>query len=239
MKATYVKPARTPITFEHASDVLSWALEGQIGGKPNDNVLALALAKTALETGRWTQIWKDNWGNVKAGSAYVGMYTCITLNELLMRGGKPKLVWFAPEGELSASPSKGGKLVGAPIKVPEGHAQTRMRAFANEYDGAQSYVEFVAGGYYKAAWSQLLNGDAVAYVRALKQAKYFTADEALYRKGVVSLHAEMLARLRTEEKPKPVDLEWERLVQFVPGIQFDLSETIDFGHGLDFIEEAA
>jgi len=209
---------------------MRWALKSRV---PNvtDEAIALALAKTALETGRWTQIWRGNWGNVKASDGYTGMFTCITLNEVL----KGKLVWFAPEGQLSAAPSRGGRLVGSPIAVPDGHPQTRMRAHANEYDGVDCYVDFVAGGRYRAAWALLLAGDALGYVHALKVAGYFTADEALYARGVVSLHKEMLARIRSEAPPAKVDLEWERLLRAVPGMQFDLLDMADN----DFVEVAA
>jgi hypothetical protein len=235
VKAAYAPPARTPIAFATVVDAMRWALTWVLGVDPSDQVLSLALAKTALETGRWLQIWLNNWGNVKAGPDYVGNFTCITLNELL----NGKLVWFAPEGQLSASPAKGGKLIGPPIAVPDGHPQTRMRAYANAYDGVLSYVEFVSGGRYKAAWARLLEGDAVAYVHALKMAGYFTADEALYRKGVVSLQTEMLARLRSEAPPPAVDIEWERLKQIVPTLQFDVDDLLETPSGRDFPEVVA
>jgi hypothetical protein len=235
MRATYTEPLRTPLSFQQTEAAMRWALKSQIGREPRDVALALALAKTALETGRWNSIWNFNLGNVKAGESYSGNYTCITLNEVL----KGKLVWFAPEGELTAAPSKGGKLVGAPIPVPEGHPQTRMRAYANVYDGADGYVDFVAKGRYFAAWKQLLDGDPVGYVHTLKMAGYFTADEATYARGVCSLHREMLARLRSEEPPKDVDLEWAKLVETVPQLQFDLTDLVDTSIGADFPEAIA
>jgi hypothetical protein len=234
MLAAYVPPKRTPLPFEQVHACLGYALERVIGSKVPDNVMALALAKCALETGRWAQMWCNNWGNVKAGGEYRGMFTCITLNEVL----NGKLVWFAPEGQLSASPAKGGKLIGAPISVPDGHPQTRMRAYANEYDGAISYVEFVAGGRYRAAFAKLLEGDAVGYVHALKMAKYFTADEALYTKGVVSLQKEMLSRLHSEVPPA-VNLEWEELKLLVPSLQLDVDELLATPLGSDFAEVVA
>jgi hypothetical protein len=227
MQAAYVPPRRTPLSFDAASEVLGYALQRQLDRKPSDEVLALALAKTSLETGRYLSIWNEGFGNVKSGPDYRGMFTCITLNEVLVRSGKKVLVWFAPEGELSAAPSKGGKLIGSPIAVPDGHPQTRMRAYANEFDGAISYVEFVAGGRYKAAWAKLLEGDPAGYVHALKVAGYFTADEALYRKGVVSLYNEALAKLRKLEPPPKVDIEWERLKLAVPSLQFDVDHLLD------------
>lgn len=196
MRATYTEPVKTPMTFEEAHDCMVWALKTHIGSDPTHEVLALALAKTALETGRWSSIWNGNWGNVKADDTYAGMFTCITLNEVLVRGGKPVTVWFAPEGELSDAPSKGGQLITAPLAVPPGHPQTRLRAFANNYDGVDQYVDFVANGHYKKAWAALLTGNAMAYVHALKLAGYFTAPESEYVTGVASLQYEFFGKIK-------------------------------------------
>lgn len=234
MLATYVDPIETTIAFSEAVPLMRWALGEQLGHPPTDSALALALAKVWLETGRGRHCWNHNWGNVKAGPQYPDWYTCITLNEVL--GGK--LVWFAPEGELTAAPSRGGKLKGAPIAVPDGHPQTRMRAHPNHTDGVDCYVDFVAHGRYHAAWQELLLGHAESYVHQLKAACYFTADEGAYCRGVVALRDELLCRLRGLARPKPVDLEWEQLVRSVPDVQFDLGALRQMDHGLDF-EEAA
>jgi hypothetical protein len=219
MKATYKSAEKTPMTFAEASHCMKWALKTRLGKDPSDEVLALALAKTALETGKWKAIWNGNWGNVKTSDNYSGMYTCIVLNECLVRNGKLTTVWFAPEGELSGAPNKGGKLIGPPIPVPEGHPQTRMRAFANNYDGVDCYVDFVASGFYKKAWGALLRGNAKDYVHELKVAGYFTAPEEDYSKGVVAIQKEMLALIRKEAPPAKVDLDWEKLKASVPALQ--------------------
>jgi hypothetical protein len=220
MQAVYTPPVKTPMSFQEAHDCMIWALKTHIGHDPTDEVLALALAKTALETGRWSSIWNGNWGNVKAADTYEGMYTCITLNEVLVRGGKPVTVWFAPEGELSDAPSRGGKLIAAPLAVPEGHVQTRMRAFANNFDGVDQYVDFVANGRYKKAWAALLTGNAMSYVHELKVAGYFTADENEYVKGVAALQHEFLGRIRSLPDVPKADVSWERLKANAPNLQF-------------------
>ncbi len=229
MEAIYTEPRKTPLTFQQAADCMRWALTNQIGTNPSDEVLGLALGKTALETGRWTSIWNSNWGNVKASATYEGMYTCIVLNEVLPRGGKDVLVWFAPEGELSGNPAKGGKLIGAPVAVPPGHPQTRMRAFANEYDGVDCYVDFVANGRYKKAWQALLTGNAQAYVHELKVAKYFTANESEYVKGVAGLQREFIGKLRSLPVVDTAAVEWERLLDQIPYLQYlatDIGEIL-------------
>ena len=234
MQAVYVPAVRTPMSFAEAESCARWILKCELGHEPSGEVLALFLAKTALETGRWTQIWNDNWGNVKASTSYEGMFTCITLNELL--GGK--LIWFSPEGQLTTAPSRGGVLVGAPLPVPDGHPQTRMRALANHWDGVDTYAEFVRT-HYRGAWSRLLAGDAIGYVHALKLAYYFTADEGPYARGVVAMQREFLTRLRAEAPPPAVDLEWHRLVETVAGCQFDLADLIETPIGNDFLEKTA
>lgn len=198
MKAVYVAPVSTPLTLDEAIDRMRQGIHVATGEPPSNTALALALAKTALETGRWKSMWNWNWGNIKAGESFDGMYTCITLNEVL----NGKTVWFAPGGQLDR---KGGDVTGLAWAVPPGHPQTRMRAYANGYDGAQEYVSFVADGRYADAWARLLEGDAVGYVHALKLKGYFTADEATYARGVQSLFREFALRIeeRTPTDPAP------------------------------------
>lgn len=189
MLAAYVPAKTTPLSFDEAAGCMNAALAAEIGQTPATNVLALALAKTALETGRWSAIWCANWGNIKAGEQYTGLFSCISLNEVLAAG----VTWFAPAGELNR---KGGTVIGKVWDVPPGHPQTRMRAYSSPQEGATEYVSFVASGRYRDAWQELLAGNPAAYVHALKAARYFTADEAQYAKGVVSLHSEFVAKLQ-------------------------------------------
>jgi hypothetical protein len=197
MQATYVAPAVTALSFDEAASSVLAALQAT-GEKISRQCHATALAKTALETGRWQHIYNYNYGNVKAATSYIGMYTCIKLNEVLKRDGKDTVVWFAPEGELTG---RNGHLIGAPVQVPEGHPQTRMRVHANSVDGAYEYVEFVSSRRYLDAWEELLVGDPVGYVAALHQAGYFTADPVPYTKAVVSLYGEFLNRLGGRAAP--------------------------------------
>lgn len=188
MKAVYVEPRRTPLTFGQALSCMRQGIHIATGTKPNDPALALALAKTALETGRWQKMWNWNWGNIKASDNYDGMYTCFPCNEVL----SGRVVWFSPEGALDR---KDGEVTGLAWAVPPGHPQTRFRAYANGYDGAQQYASFVALGRYREAWDRLLDGDAAGYVHELKKAGYFTADEKTYFRGVDALCREFLPKI--------------------------------------------
>lgn len=224
MLATYTEPRLTPLTFEEAAEALGHALRDALGQKPSDGVLALTLAKCELETARFRSIWRWNFGNIKAGADYVGQFTCIELNEVLTEGGVRRVVWFAPGGRLDR---KGGRVVAEAHAVPPGHPQTRMRAHANRFDGAFAYVDFMhrdKRGAVRPMWRALLLGEPVAFVRAMKAAGYFTADETTYAKAVASLFRESKLRLEgrapeTAQVPDESEAEWESLRARVADLQ--------------------
>src|SRR6185369_205972 len=167
MIATFVPAMRTPYSIELLDQSLTDGLAAKLGKRPSIETRAVALAKVRLESGNGTACWRHNLGNVKAPASYIGNFTCITLNEVL--GGK--LVWFAPEGELTGSPGSGGKLKGEPIPVPDGHPQTRMVARANPTDAGYFYVDFIAGNLrYEKAFAALVAGNPEAYARELSAA---------------------------------------------------------------------
>ncbi len=193
MLAIYVLDKLTPAPFTDAADSMRLCLREKLGAEPRREVLALALGKCALETGRWQSTHHWNLGNVKAGEHYIGSYCAFELNEVL----NGKVVWFSPRGRLDR---KGGKVVSEPFDDPPAHPQTRMRAYRNLREGTAAYLDFVASGRYSSAWQKLLAGDAVAYVTELRYRGYFSAPLADYLKGVVSLQREFIAKLERLEK---------------------------------------
>jgi hypothetical protein len=212
MLATYTEAVTTPLPFEDAAQAMSNALASILLATPSTETLALALAKTTLESGRqgdtlWTYARCWNLGNVKAGPQFVGQYSTYSCNEVL--GGK--VVWFSPFGRLSG---KGGVVVAEQSANPPGHPQCRFRAFAGPTDGTYEYVDFVASGRYVDAWAELLEGDADGYVRALGKKGYFTADPDVYARGVISLQREFIAKL----KGLPATTEFQPSVDVIDGL---------------------
>lgn len=204
MLATYVHPRLTPMPFERAREALAAGLREGTAPVPRE-VLALGLAKCALETGRFQKIWNWNFGNIKASTRYAGMYTCIVLNEVI--GGRVQ--WFAPDGPVirlaggSFTPTSDPR-----VAVPPGHPQTRMRAHANAFDGAIAYGDFMQAR--PAMWAALKLGEPVAFVAAMKRGGYFTADESTYARAVASLYREFLLKLdgRNPEETRLPEPEW-------------------------------
>ncbi len=207
MIATYVESKLTPMPFESAREALAAALRGPAPAyaAPRREVLALAMAKCALETGRYQKIYNWNFGNIKAGESYAGMFTCIFLNEVI--GGKVQ--WFGPDGPVIRLAGGSFTRTSAPrVAVPPGHAQTRMRAHANRFDGAYHYADFMQG---KARmWSALQLGEPIAFVHAMKVAGYFTADEAPYARAAASLFREFSLKLegRSPDETLLPEPEW-------------------------------
>ncbi len=221
MEATYISPIYTKWSWQDAAEALRAALRNYVQAV-SPETLALAMGKTALESGRWGQrsgaMKCHNLGNIKCGETYRGMFTCFSCDEILPGRGR---VWFEPDGREQDSHGWSQPII---YEVPDGHPQTRFRAYANRFDGCYQYVDFIAQGKrYKAAWQELLRGDAAAYVHALKAAGYFTADEAIYRKGVVSLQQEFLEKLDGAATSETVieDHEWETLRVLVARDRFD------------------
>jgi hypothetical protein len=217
MLASFVPAQKTPLSFEDATPAMRAALGAYMAERPRDDVLALALAKCALETGRWKSCWNWNWGNQKCPANRPGMFTCITLNEII----DGKVRWFSPVAELTAPPGPGCMRTGKRYDVPPGHPQTRLAAFANQYDGAYEYVRLLAESkLYPKAWAALQTGHPQEFVGELKRAGYFTADERPYRDAVVNIYAEFLARLRglpTEER----QADWDELRARTVAAQID------------------
>lgn len=216
MIAIFTEDVLTPFSFEEADEAMTAALPK--GSRVE--VRALALAKTALETGRWKKIHCSNWGNVKAGDTYSGMFTSFACGEELAQGS----CWFEPDGTIK-NLTKGTVTKPQAFDVPPGHPMTRFRAYANRFDGAFEYVDFVQNGRYAQAWLALLAGDAVGYVHQLKLKGYFTAAEAPYADGVVALQREFVGKLRGE-LPEPATVDWGRVQACAP-FALDLSHEAD------------
>lgn len=193
MIATWIADKLTPLTWEQDCASMRWALEQALGSRPSDTCQALAQAKCALENGRGRSMHRNNRGNVKAGVKFEGMYCTFELNEVLRENGRDVVAWFSPLGRISG---RGGKVIAEPYEDPPGHPQTRMRAYANEYDGADAYIQFMLTPRFRPAFERMKAGDAVGMVHAMKVAGYFTADEAQYASAVASIHREFLGKLR-------------------------------------------
>lgn len=186
MKATLVQDKLTPCTAADVLRAFRSALETLTGKTPSNAQLAVLVAQSALETGRWRSIHCWNFGNVKAGPDYEWLYCQFRCNEVI----NGHVEWFDPP-----------------------HPQCNFRAFTSIDTGALAHLRFLSGlKRYAGAWKAAEQGDPAAFVHALKLAGYFTADETPYRRSVVSLFNEYMRLLAneprdTEPSPPPDETE--------------------------------
>lgn len=196
-----VKDKLTPISEFEAGCALHEAWYKIYDEYPTINSLALLWAQCALETGRWKSIHNFNWGNIKrSGNEDYCMYRC---NEII----NGNLEWFDPP-----------------------HPQTFFRAYLTVTEGAYDYVKFLSQKLrYKTAWAAVIIGDPVAFSHSLKIAGYYTADEAQYTKGIVSLTREFESNIH--EHPDSYEL-------MLAGSLWRLSDEVASGvEGIDAIDE--
>lgn len=186
MIATLVPDQLTPMAALDVLKAFKSAFATVCGNDPSNECLALLVAQSALETGRWKSIHCWNFGNVKAAPTYAGKYCQFRCNEVI----NGKVAWFDPP-----------------------HPQTNFRAFDSAESGAVDHLRFLSQRpRYAKAWQTALGGQPLSYVEALKSAGYFTADAGPYARAVTSLWKESLALLErlerdTEPPPAPVEIE--------------------------------
>ena len=173
VRATLVSDLLTPCSAAEYIAAIRAGLETLMGVTPTREHVAVLTAQSALESGRWKSMHRNNPGNIKASENYEYLYTQFRCNEVI--GGK--VVWFDPP-----------------------HPQTNFRAFMDLDTGTLDYLRFLSGrARYAQAWKAAIAGDPARFVSALKSAGYFTADEAPYLRATVSLFGEYM-RLQADPK---------------------------------------
>lgn len=174
VKATLVPDKLTPCTAADVVRVFRSAMETVTGVTPKPEHLAVLVAQSALETGRWKSLHCWNFGNVKASASYEWLYCQFRCNEVI----NGKVVWFDPP-----------------------HPQCNFRAFTSIDTGALDHIRFLSlSKRYARAWAAAISGDPATFVHALKASGYFTADEKPYLKAVLSLFREFLPLCQSPDR---------------------------------------
>jgi hypothetical protein len=206
VKAQYLPDRLTLLTPVLVTRAIRSAFETLEGVTPIPQCTAIHVAQSGGETWRWKSLHHYNLDNTKAGEQYEGLYTCFRCDEQLSPG-----VWkrFIPEGELVGA--FGSPLKYAPLPVPEGHPQTRFRAYNNLEFAALAHMQLLKRKWPEAYTSARV-GDVAGFVHGLKMRNFFTADEGPYLKLVSSLYREWLPLALQPERdtiPAPPDDEDE------------------------------
>jgi hypothetical protein len=144
-----------------------WRAASRLGLDLSREAVGLLLAQVGLETGLGRSCHCWNLGNAKSRPGDGRSWTFFACTEVI--GGQER--WYYPPDPT-----------------------TRFRAFASLDEGATDYLGMMRRNF-AVAWGTLAHPDPAAFVRALKGARYFTADEGLYTRGVAALYRQILARL--------------------------------------------
>lgn len=170
-----VPAVKTPITPTDVARALRVAWMRLFDAEPASQQLAVLMAQSALETGRWKSCWNFNLGNIKGGSKWTGDTCQFRCNEVI--GGVVQ--WFDPP-----------------------HPQTAFRAYASLPDAAADYLWMLRRRFSR-CWEHVLRGDPVAFSQALKSQRYYTAPEPPYTRAVKSLFNEYMRVLVNQESSPP------------------------------------
>ena len=163
MTAPMTPPVRTILSAAEAIDALWHAHQNVIGGPCPTSLLEILAAQSALETGRWKACWNFNFGNI--------------------RGHGPDGAWTSIKGASEIIDSKEVFYDIGPDNM--------FAAYHDRIAGAEGLVRFLGvashppkPNRYQLAWDAAIDGDVGKYCSELRANEYFTADLALYSKGV-------------------------------------------------------
>lgn len=200
---TLLADAITPLTAAQVIRCFRSAYGTVMGKDPTRECLALLVAQSALETGRWRSIHRFNFGNVKASQDYTGYYCQFRCNEVI----NGKLQWFDPP-----------------------HPQCNFRAFDSDEAGAIDHLRFLSQRKrYARAWEVAQSGMPLAFVDELARAGYFTASKEPYARAVASLWREYCALIDTSRDTMPELLDDGELCQGVLCMAPDPERWVDEG----------
>ncbi|HEX3853062.1 MAG TPA: hypothetical protein VHW01_19000 [Polyangiaceae bacterium] len=152
----------TPLARHDAAAALAEAYARVTGGSLSARVLALLLAHTAFETGRWQKLHNFNFGNVKATPtfSFITQFRCSEVENGIEQ-------FFDP---------------------PDPHCN--FRAYSNAADGAVDYIKVLQSRPHW--WAGLQSEDPAGFVDALATPpKYFTGDPVAYKRAIASLFDEL------------------------------------------------
>lgn len=200
---------KTPSSPEAIAVALRSAWTVLLGAPPPAGAIALLLAQWALETGHGQAMWNWNFGNVKAGSSWGGDWCFFPCNEILTAAAaqasvaraRPRTDRAGADAAITSTRADGTAVVWFYPSNPG----CRFRAFKTPEAGAAAWLRLLQNGRYAEAWRHVTDPDPAAYVRALKVAGYFTADEAAYRKVVVDLYGRFMRLVAALPEPEPRD----------------------------------
>lgn len=190
---------KTPLTADEVKAGLEAAWQSAFQVAPDPKSIAVLMAQSALETGRWRACITYNLGGAKAVFGGPHDWTFFTTTEVLPTAVAERLV----EQSTQAAPCSMLGPVGEHSRrviVRPRHPLCCFRAFRTSAEGCEAYMGILRNHFAK-AWPAVEAGDIVTFVAMLKTQGYFTAPESEYLHGVEGLFWEFLGRSKGGKTP--------------------------------------
>lgn len=168
----------TRVTPAQLLAALGRAWRAVFAGEPKPESILVLLAQWSLETGDGLGMHAFNIGNIKSREGDGHDYCYFACFEF-NNGLK---TWYRPDDPT-----------------------TRFRAFETLDSGAIDYLQTLSHRF-ASAWPAVLAGDPEGFARALKLARYYTADEHAYALGLRA-RVERFKRLVPLPPPEPLNRE--------------------------------
>lgn len=191
----FIPAQKTPATPEDIYEALQAVWVERLGSEPKRESLLVLLAQWAFETGRGKSMWNWNMGNQKGrpDGSDGRSWTFFACNEILSASSADRLVASAkarldgkgPDAAITKSLANGLKEVWFYPNNPV----CCFRAYDTLKAGAYDYFDLLRKRF-ASAWPAVEAGDPAQFSRLLKQAKYYTADEGHYTRGLTSIFNE-------------------------------------------------
>jgi len=153
-----VQRVRTTVSETEMAQAIIEAWKQLFSTMPTKEQVTMVLAQNALETGHRQKMWNYNVGNI-------------------ITDGKGSFDFYDDlTTSEQVSPGKWEKM------------NLKFRSYPNLLAGVRDYLKLISSKKYAGAWSHIVNPNIVAFSKALKQAGYYTANEAPYTKQLSSLY---------------------------------------------------
>lgn len=188
---------RTPASAQEVYSALGRVWRARFGEEPKKESLCVLLSQWALETGRGKSMWNYNLGNIKGkpGGGDGRCWTFFACNEILPVAHANAAVAKAGlretgtgEKDVAITSTKNGMAV---VWFYPNHVACCFRAYRTLDEGAGDYLALLHRRF-ASAWPAVLAGDPEQFAKLLKAARYYTADENEYARGLRSIFLEYL-----------------------------------------------
>lgn len=162
--AILVPTTKTSYTIPQMIEAFIRAWFKEFSQIPKKESVGVVWSQTAIETGSTTAMWNNNIGNVKYHPSQDDKKDADVKYMMLHN------VWEIINGK---------KIIFQPP-----HSATWFLSFETLEDGIKFHLNFLKNKRYKSSWSAIEAGNPQQFAHLLKVAKYYTAPEADYVKGM-------------------------------------------------------